>query len=569
MHIYIDNGTSSMPELDLPFDFWPELSRTNPFLTEEGSQSIPLTLPASEHNMKLINFSYRGTSTKRPLRKTSAILSEGTNWLKGTLYIEQINKVNGIECTFYTNEGQLYEKIKEYKLEDLDWPIFEGVGNDYATKAKYWMNKFSNVQMGIEPQPDEYFVFCLETSSPFNVEKNSGTNTYLVLNETKYENSLISFRAMDKQTYTTEAGENQTEYTAPVGYGVTPFLRVGFILRHIFSYFGYNLETNIFDTDISLKRLVLLNNVADSIVNGNINFKQLLPNDLQVEDLINSIRNKFGIEFIEFGNKIKIKQWQSVLKSKADMDLSMYVNNHPTLIWEEKSALSLKLEILSRDNLTFESIFYKESFTHPSPSGYKSVEIKSSDKTPINDIVYSPYLHRDHEYTVYLRAPFIGGIQHKNTELLLNTGEVEEDKNDESPLAFCFSVPLIQTWSSNMYPVIYKYFTGSIFSFDGEGKKWGTISLVVNKMDTGLNENTSLKDNLYTLFYENRDNMLKNANQQLTFESFLPTHLISTMDISTPKIIQGMKVLIERIDYVLGHPDLCQITARTLHQYPE
>lgn len=569
MHIYIDDSSNPMKEFQLPADFKPELSRTNPFLSDEGSQSVPLTLPASDHNLKLMNFLHRGVSTQRPVRKILAILSEGAVWMRGTLYIEQASKEEGINCTFYTNEGQLYEKIKDYKLQDLDWDILEGIGADYASKAKYWMNKFANIQMGNESQPDEYFVFCLETSSPFNVEKNPGTNTFLVLNETKYENSLISFRAMEEQKYTTEEGEDQTEYTAPVGYGVTPFLRVGFVLRHLFEYFGYTLETNIFDTDTSLKRLVLLNNVADSIVNGNIDLKQLLPDGLSVEDLINSIRLKFGVEFVEIGTIIRVRQWQTVLNLGADLDLSAYIRNDPNLIMEDKSALSFELDLLYRDNSTVESWFYKQSFTHPSPSGYKDVEINPSDKTPLNNIVYSPYLHRDHEYTVYLKAPYIGAIQHKNTELQLSSGEVEEDKNEESSIAFCFSVPRIQTWSSSMYPIIYKYYTGTIFSFDGEGVKWGTLSLVVNDMEPWYNETTNLKDNIYELLYKNRDEMLKKANQQLIVKAMLPLHLITTMDITTPKILNGQKVLIERIDYVLNKPDLCLITARTLHLFPE
>lgn len=63
--------------------------------------------------------------------------------------------------------------------------------------------------------------------------------------------------------------------------------------------------------------------------------------------------------------------------------------------------------------------------------------------------------------------------------------------------------------------------------------------------------------------------MLQHANQQIVHEAIIPVHIIVGMDISNPKIIHGQKVLIERIDYVLGHPDLCKVTCRTLNLYPD
>lgn len=59
--------------------------------------------------------------------------------------------------------------------------------------------------------------------------------------------------------------------------------------------------------------------------------------------------------------------------------------------------------------------------------------------------------------------------------------------------------------------------------------------------------------------------MLQKANQQIVCRANIPAHIINSMDISRPKILDGQKVMIERIDYTLGKSELCQITARTLH----
>lgn len=569
MHIYIDDNSNPLKEFQLPEDFFPELSRTNPFLSDEGSQSIPLTLPPSEHNLSLVDFSYRGTSTKRPKQKLAAIFSDGISWLKGTLFIESISSKSGIQTTFYTNEGRLYEKIKNYKLEDLDWPELEGVGADITAKARYWMNKFARIQMGQESQPEEYYVFVLETTFIFNVVTNATLNTELVFNETKFKDNTLSFWAMDEQKYTTETGEGQTVYTAPVGYGVTPFLRVGYILRHLFSYFGYSLESNMFDTNISLKRLVLLNNTADAIVNGTIRFKQLFPDKLTVEDFINSVRNKFGIEFIESGTTIKVKQWDNVLSELPDMDLTSMIREDTPFKIEDQQSLSLSLNIESKD-LDFYYSWYKPTLTKEPLPGYKEVEIDASDKSSLPGIIYSPYLHRDHEFTVYLQALNIGGIRHKNTELVLSSGETEEEKDVECPIMYCFSYPSMQVWTNAIYPIVYKYFSGGLFSKDYNNNKWGTLSLVVNDypQDWPIPD-MRIKDNIYDVLYKKRDLMLQHANQPLIFNAVIPVYLIWKMDITRAKIIKGQKVKIERIDYVMGKPDLCKISVRTLHQYPE
>lgn len=573
MHIYIDNGANPMPELQLPVDFWPELSRTNPFLTEEGSQSIPLTLPASKHNSQLIGFLDRRTSSKRPPKKIAAIFNDGTAWLRGTLFIESVNREEGISCTFYTNEGQLYETIKDYRLEDLDWPVVEGVGGDMTSKVKWWLNKFQDI-MNNELTSEDYFVFAINTSSIFEVSKESKMDHFLLLNETNGK-APLTFLANDVRTYYTERGEDATPYTVPVGYGVTPFLKVGYILRHVMQYFGYVLDSNVFDTDVSLSRLVLLNNTADAIVNGTLSYKQLLPDEITVEDLINFVRTKFGVEFIQTGNHIQIRSWQENAVKNPDMDLSQYISNEPTFTLEDKRAISLKFELTNNDNSSFLSLDFQsdKELTHLAPSGYVEEKISITDKTPTYKTGTSGYISEEYNLTVFPKFLHINGIKNPNTELqITGTTETPDNEDEEIGIVCGFALPSIQMDSSGTF--VYQYFTGTIFSFDTKYNEWGTYSLVANEspwanvpgIEGGI---LGLKDNLYNKCYSNRDDMLKKANQELKYEAIIPSHIIATIDITTPKIVLGQKVMIERIDYVMGRPELCQITARTLHQYED
>lgn len=159
MHIYIDDNSNPLKEFQLSADLWPELSRTNPFLTEEGSQSIPFTLPSTENNLKLIGYPYRGLSISRPERKIPTILADESLFMRGSLFINEAHRTDGISCTFYTNEGQLYEKIKDYNLNELDWPKKTGKGDSMAEKAQYWMRQFVDIMEGNVSGTPDYYIF--------------------------------------------------------------------------------------------------------------------------------------------------------------------------------------------------------------------------------------------------------------------------------------------------------------------------------------------------------------------------------------------------------------------------
>lgn len=562
MNLYLDNGSVPMPEFQLPDGFTAEMSRTNPFLTDEGSQSVPMTLPASEHNMKLIGWRYRFVNNKRYTKKLNAIMSEGVVWTKGTLTVNSANEKEGIDCTFYTNEGQLYEKIKDYKLEDLDWPELDGIGNDAETKAKYWMQKWADTLNGKEPQSEEYLFIGAHTDYTFNLKIEKEMEYKLLLNELSFDNGLVAFRGMEKIDYYSSAGEDATKITTPIGYGVTPFLRVGYVFKQIFQYFGYNLKESILNTDISFNKMVILNNTADAIVDGKLRFKQLLPTGLSVGDLIIALREKFSLVFVERGNDIYVKTWNDVLDAAPDTNLT--ISNTPSITFNDPQGFAIELDSLTE----WGTFYYQQILKHEAPSGYEPVNAEIKDKTPTVELFPTAYMNQVLwiDAGAYAYVPDVGGIRHLNTLLSVDSQQKEEDNSDLS-LAFCFATGLAEYTTNNH---TYKYMAGSIREYDYNYIKWGNFNMLVN--DVGIGNTMPGFDytkNLYNYFWAKRDQMLQKANVQIICDSNIPIHKIIQMDITTPKIISGQKVLIERIDYVVGRPDLCQITARTLHLFPD
>lgn len=592
MHIYIDDNSNPLKEFQLPADFRPELSRTNPFLTNEGSQSVPLTLPASEHNMKLTGWQHRLVSAKRPMRKTPAVWSDKSIWSKGTLYINEANALDGMDCTFYYYEGRLNEKIKNHKIKELNWPVKQGTGSDAETKAKYWMDHFIEVMRGGTGTNPDYYIFSVVTDYDFiryrDAKLEYVTNTQhmqkLILNHTASYNDSISFVAWNKQTYYSGMDNDATKYTVPVGYGVTPFLRMAYILRHMFAYFGYTLRTNMFDTDISLKQLCLLNNTADAIVSGTLDYSQLVPEDMSVEDFVELVRKKFAIEFIEYGNEIEIVSWNQVLNASPDQDMTEYITGYSTFTAQDPKSILIEYEpVQSLEETLYENYTLK----HESAPDTEEEDLSTSDKIPFSQSTLLFYFgHPQVQLPWYLIVPFIGSVSHKNSELILS-GELnpQEEKNSDLDVIMCFSTPNLQKVKMpNPIEVeiddvpekgyqnlsdYYSYYAGTIWSYNEAGERWGNLSLVANEIPFDIKPIKKATDNIFNQFYKKREEMLLQSNQQITYEAFIPTHIIMNMNVIYPKIAKGQKVLIERIDFVSGHPDLCQVTARTLHKYEE
>lgn len=612
MHIYIDDNSNPQKEFQLPAEFHPELSRTNPFLTDEGSQSVPLTLPASEHNMKLIGFPHRFVATKRPEVKLPVIFSDGSSWMRGTLFIESASRKEGVKCTFYINEGQLYEKLKDMKMGDIEWPINDtGLsGSTEEDRVRSRLNEFLQIIRGEKIQTD-YYIFPVKSTYPIKRKgKDYSYEGNLTLNEVTSDDteSSISFPQKDSTVFYIDPDE--TEISCPVGYGVTPFLTISFVVKYLFNSLGYSIDVGFFSRDQSLYRLVLLNNTADTICKGGvINYKHLIPENMTVMDFLDTLRYKFGIEFVERNKTIEIKEWYSILRHTPDLDLTQYICDTQSVEFVSKKGIKITMtRSLNHAETEVESYSeFKEKYGVVKE--IKSITEASSDTMSLL-LPACQYVYRRHGNTVFYEAtasstffdlipegdvetenisqkdlavpvyyeitsfqktnifiaPIIGGIRHKTTEISYNNSNEKsntdkDNEEDELDIMMCFSVPGLQKdvyqFSAAGKNTLY-YPMGTSFLYKADGTQWGSLNLQV----TG-------KYSLYDRFYKERDDMLQNANQIIIISAILPHHVIVEMDITEPKIISGQKVLIERIDYVMGRPDLCKITARTLHQYSD
>lgn len=62
---------------DLPRDFSVEIENTSPIYTDKGSQTIASTLPATGHNLSMVDYIHRPDIRNAPKRDAAAVVTDG------------------------------------------------------------------------------------------------------------------------------------------------------------------------------------------------------------------------------------------------------------------------------------------------------------------------------------------------------------------------------------------------------------------------------------------------------------------------------------------------------------
>jgi hypothetical protein len=378
----------------------------------------------------------------------------------------------------------------------------------------------------------------------------------------------------------------------PIGYGVTPFLKTSYVLRQVFKYFGYTLMENIFDTDPVLKYRVELNNTADAILLGKIDFSQLVP-DVTVVDYLDALRIRFGIEFIPDSQKnIMVWSWNEAIESAPNLDLTPYISGLDKIEWQAPEPLQLSdsksIDRASTSQDTFEKFIAK----------YKGYSISSYGGSSIisNDIIF--HAASNSFYANYKRlgssafdiipsgtqtesisakdaivpmicvnigaaiyCPYINSRRHKNTAVEYGkTIKLEEDVSLE--IMSCFALPMIQESFSvgpAAYEYIMKYYMGSSTCYDASGNKWASLS---NQFwgDEGT----------YKKCYLKKDDIKRNSYHKITVNlklDFLTLYKLS-QSIHVRKMYKNQPVLIETLTSSIDDRIAeTEIILRTTRQY--
>lgn len=258
------------------------LTITNPMFSNEGSHSLPFTVPWCEHNLAALGHPENAHRANNQPNFIDAVVElQGFNQ-KGVLSLVDLAKDESIELSYLTREGAFWKYAKGINLRDTI--NFKSAFDWYASRNSVFTGGY----------PDQIFaIFPLV----LGVSSNVAENFYIV-------NDI--YPLIDSQA-------EYDVYTNKPALG--GYLYVSFVFNFIFREVGYRITDSVFLDDPELEKAVVLNNYLFEFDNPLFpdqlmyDIQKMLPN-CTVAEFMEAIEMEFGVVFdIDYQNgEVSIKQ---------------------------------------------------------------------------------------------------------------------------------------------------------------------------------------------------------------------------------------------------------------------
>lgn len=386
-------------KLNLEVDLRLSIEETSVFEGKQGGYSLPLQLPYTDHNAQVLGMPSNIARRQRFTTSVDVIISAGV-WVRhAKMEVSEAVFKEHIQCTLFLKESPFYNKIEDLQLTDVfkDKVVDLFPGATQETRMTQLIQHFQHVSVGrVEA---DYFVFpvCADvqefekTESDSFITQRKTWQRFKILNQQVTPDANTEYGAIatynNREYYVLQGKKHEYEddqiiYGLPSGYGITPFLKFTYVLRYLFSHLGYNLQSSVFDTDVSFQKMCLLNNTIDAIVNGVIDYSQLVP-DVSVSEFFEFIENSFGCEFVidEMHKTATPRFWNDVLSSSTAISLSQKYEDHPQITYKQPETVKLTVgrQIKEATPTTFET--FNELFEK-----YGEPVVKSTYTSAVNDL---------------------------------------------------------------------------------------------------------------------------------------------------------------------------------------
>ena len=94
------------------------VERTNPFFNGYGEQTVPLDIPASPHNCRILGHP-ESFGVKRKAIMKNAVIQDGEYYAQCRQAVLSATRHGSISTSFYMSDGSLYSRIGNIKLRDI------------------------------------------------------------------------------------------------------------------------------------------------------------------------------------------------------------------------------------------------------------------------------------------------------------------------------------------------------------------------------------------------------------------------------------------------------------------
>lgn len=259
--------------LDLPSGLTMEIEDSNPIFHDFAAYSLPVTLPDTPKNNRLLSFPRALDNCRRPNSQLiPATVTAGAIQMQGTLNLLSVD-ADGFSVSIGFNSSTMYQKWRDKKLCELqNLPVIKGTVNQLKAMM------LTEYKKPNQSQPFAVFPIVVKRDGEF-VE---------TLNHTESGGWYVQDNIVRKVNNT------ETKVLVPNGYGISPFVKVWAIIDAIFADLGAVLENNPFKLDGDLASLVVLNNTTDALCTGMVKLSELMP-DVTISQFLNALWVRFGL----------------------------------------------------------------------------------------------------------------------------------------------------------------------------------------------------------------------------------------------------------------------------------
>lgn len=317
---------------DVPGDFQMEVEITSPLYSDKGSQTLASTLPGTRHNLYLVDYAHREDIVNAPGKDIMATIADGVYRRTGKQNISSASRENGIVANFGFDESLMYEAWNNVSLKKLPGlPVYKPEGG--LTDLMEHLSEVMRNNVAAD-----YNVFPIQVK---NESSDDVVYPEFVNPVEKKDNGIYDLKKNARTEKVVLSG-TPISVRLPAGYGISPFIRVSKVLELIFSAYGFKLMENPFATHYQLKKMVVLNNIADAIVQGQIEYKNMMP-DCSINDFLDALYCRTGAKVFVNGNTrtAKILLVKDIIAAKPYADWTLLKSSD--LIPNYGAAKQLKL----------------------------------------------------------------------------------------------------------------------------------------------------------------------------------------------------------------------------------
>lgn len=561
---------------DLPSDASLEITRTNPFFNDIGEQSLPIALPATAGNMHMLNHINRIDRSQKPQKEMQVVIRSGIYQQTCRQVVFGSNE-DEIDTSFYLNMGDFYAALKSI---DLSTVMADHIITYSSVTAA--INAMYGWYLGND---DCFTVFPVVVTDP-NQE-----DGYKILNRIDFEEPGNGYKPFYNRIARTEmkgTGTDQVSIAVPPGYYMTPFVRINWILKEIFSYLGYSLNSSFFTETEEFRNLVILNNTADTILSAKIVMMDLLP-DISASEFIDIIRQRFRCEFIANNDRtVDIRLFNEVT-NRPGLDLTPTLSSRPKLTYSDNYCLKIeqsstrqsgdgeqdtKKKLTSilkeiKDISNNEAFPSSEQIVVPAVfdsttgtiyrigvKGYKAITVNyvhyrdivmDMDESMLEEQVLTLSDSIPDNIIIDNRTyPFIGDMRCVRSVISTGGTSDEEMLDNELSTMLCFACGDADRYRIGFEESVPTWRYGSVF-----GRPDTPID-VYNPTDYTFSLQIYGPTGIYNTFHRQYDYYMRNAFDTIEIDHYLTEEQKMGLSPVDPVVISGQKMLLDTLGYSIG-----------------